>query len=1300
MRTSEQIKAEIEEKFGFVPPFFGPAEQNPQVLENLWQQTLSAYVNNPLPTLFKEKLSAYLSRYCAIPYCMICHSCSLRPLGMKAREVLELLESPSPIETDIDKHLRVLAAQPGRLTLLSEWNSELEESLLACAIFIAMEGEQADYYRVELRHLLGAINYQHLVAFITYVKTCHAWMEAHPEVAYEADKRAQDHLGGLLEDEPGLADFFHHYSKNVRHERQSWAEQQAAIAERQRHEVALRQSEERLRLALEAAHMGTWDWDILTNKVTYSLNTEANFGLVPGSFDGTYQSFLNSVHPDDCEFVSKAVTQAVQEGTEYDIEFRVIWSDGTVHWAASKGQVYYDKTGKAVRMTGINMDITERKRADKALRESEERFRLLVEGVKDYAIYMLDPNGHIVSWNAGAERIKGYRTEEIIGQHFSSFYTAEDIKQGKPEQELKVAATEGRFEDEVWHVCKDGSQFWANIVVTALRDRAGNLRGFSKVTRDITERKRAEEKLRASEERFRRVAESNMIGILFADLSGNVTEANDAFLEMVGYTQEELLSGNLRWHEMTPSEYRCLDERAIAELRMSGVCTPFEKEYIRKNGSRVPVLIGVAFLEGSQDNCVAFVLDVTERQRAQEALYRREQEFKALLENTPDVIIRCNRELRYMYVNSAVERTTGMPAAAFIGKTSQELGIPQELCLLWDEALRQVFETGQEQAIEFQASSVSGLRNYQSRVVPEFHEGSIQYALVVSRDITGLKQAEKQVRESEERFQIVARATNDALWDWNLVTNAVWWNAGVQTLFHYSAEEVGLDSTWWHEHIHPEEQERVVSSIRTAIDNGRQVWSHEYRFRRGDGSYAYIFNRGYVVHDDKGKPVRMIGAMMDITDRKRTQEELQRSQLRSQLFADVTLKIRQSLQLEEILQTTVTEVQKLLQADRVLVYRLWPDGTGSVVTEAVVPGWPTVLEQTFPAEVFPEECRQLYRQGRIRAIENVEKAEVQSCLVEFLQQWGAKAKLVVPILLKEELWGLLIAHQCNSTRHWQSFEIELLRQLADQIGIALAQAQLLEQETRQRQELTRSNAELQQFASIASHDLQEPLRKIQAFGNRLKDKCGETLTDQGRDYLDRMQNAAERMQTLINDLLTLSRITTKAQPFVTVNLVHVTREVLSDLEVRIQQTGGRVEVGELPYIEADPLQMRQLLQNLVSNALKFHRDEEPPVVKIHGRFIVGQERQSAEGSVLAELCQIIVEDNGIGFDEKYLDRIFNVFQRLHNRSEYEGTGMGLTICRKIAERHSGSLTAESKPGQGATFIVTLPIKQRKGENSE
>jgi signal transduction histidine kinase len=177
-------------------------------------------------------------------------------------------------------------------------------------------------------------------------------------------------------------------------------------------------------------------------------------------------------------------------------------------------------------------------------------------------------------------------------------------------------------------------------------------------------------------------------------------------------------------------------------------------------------------------------------------------------------------------------------------------------------------------------------------------------------------------------------------------------------------------------------------------------------------------------------------------------------------------------------------------------------------------------------------------------------------------------------------------------------------------------------------------------------------------------------------------------------------VTTKAVPGVPVDLARVVHEVVADLEVRLEQTEGRVEVGALPTIEADPTQMRQLFQNLIGNALKFHRPEEAPMVRVTGQCLGSQAECSTGSAPITEFCHITVADNGIGFDEKYLDRIFQVFQRLHGRNTYEGTGVGLAVCRKIAERHGGSITARSTPGQGATFIVTLPVTHPKGANTQ
>jgi len=233
-------------------------------------------------------------------------------------------------------------------------------------------------------------------------------------------------------------------------------------------------------------------------------------------------------------------------------------------------------------------------------------------------------------------------------------------------------------------------------------------------------------------------------------------------------------------------------------------------------------------------------------------------------------------------------------------------------------------------------------------------------------------------------------------------------------------------------------------------------------------------------------------------------------------------------------------------------------------------------------------------------------------------------------------------------------------------------------------ELERSNTELEVFASVAAHDLQEPLRKIRTFGDRLEHRFADSLGESGTDYLHRIQASAERMQNLIDDLLAFARVSMRGQPFERVDLNLVARDVAIDLEARLEESGGRIDLGELPAIDADATQMRQVFQNLLGNALKFAAPGRPPVVSV-----------VSVDPVRPGMCSIEVRDNGIGFDPTYAKRIFEPFERLHGRSEYDGTGIGLAICRRIVERHGGTISADAHPGEGASFVVSLPLNHRE-----
>lgn len=235
-------------------------------------------------------------------------------------------------------------------------------------------------------------------------------------------------------------------------------------------------------------------------------------------------------------------------------------------------------------------------------------------------------------------------------------------------------------------------------------------------------------------------------------------------------------------------------------------------------------------------------------------------------------------------------------------------------------------------------------------------------------------------------------------------------------------------------------------------------------------------------------------------------------------------------------------------------------------------------------------------------------------------------------------------------------------------------------------DLAYSNKDLQDFAYMASHDLREPLVLIQAFSERLRKRCADDFSERGIEYLNRIESSTARMQELINGILTYSRVATKGHPFMDVDIRHILLELISDLELRLKQAGGRVDIGSFPPIKADPLQVRQLFQNLITNAIKYRRTEAPPVVRIYSETFIACHDENR-----TEYCRITVEDNGIGFEQNSVEQIFGLFQRLHGRSEYEGTGIGLAVCKRIVDRHDGDIAAESIPGKGSKFIVTLPV---------
>jgi signal transduction histidine kinase len=285
----------------------------------------------------------------------------------------------------------------------------------------------------------------------------------------------------------------------------------------------------------------------------------------------------------------------------------------------------------------------------------------------------------------------------------------------------------------------------------------------------------------------------------------------------------------------------------------------------------------------------------------------------------------------------------------------------------------------------------------------------------------------------------------------------------------------------------------------------------------------------------------------------------------------------------------------------------------------------------------------------------------------------------------------------SSLREITASKIDLEKEISERKQAELALAQVNRALRTHTEELQRSNQALEDFALIASHDLREPLRKIRIFGERLLSLDTQGLDDDGRDFIHRMQRSAVRMELMLEGLLAYSRASTHNQQFSEVDLRKIATEVVSDLEISITQSDGRVEIDDLPVIKADTVQMRQLLQNLVGNGLKFHKPGIPPVVKVYARIYQGDLNtaevvNSDHAHRSTAQVEIVVEDNGIGFEMENADRLFKPFHRLVGKSAYEGSGMGLAICQKIVERHNGTIAAQSVPGKGSTFTVLLPCE--------
>jgi PAS domain S-box-containing protein len=740
------------------------------------------------------------------------------------------------------------------------------------------------------------------------------------------------------------------------------------------------------------------------------------------------------------------------------------------------------------------------------------------------------------------------------------------------------------------------------------------------------------------------VGAERMLGYAAADVMNKITPADISDPQEV-IARAKALSVELGT-PITPGF------EALVFKASRGIEDIYELTYIRKDGSRFPAVVSVTALRDAQDAIIGYLLigtDNTARKQAEAALLKAGALQSAIFNSANFSSIATDAKGVIQIFNVGAERMLGYAAADVMNKiTPADISDPQEVIA---RAKALSVELGTPitpgfEALVFKASrgiediyELTYIRKDGSRfpavvsvtALRDAQDAIIGY-LLIGTDNTARRQVEEERQKLDQRLrdqQFYTRSLIESNIDAIMTTDPSGVitdvNKQMEALTGCTRDEL-IGAPFKHYFTDPE---RADAGIKLVLSE-KKVTNLELTARARDGRETVVSYNATTFYDRDRKLQGVFAAARDITERKRFEK----------LLLDIIDTVRQPL-------LVLDPEFRVTQANRAFcrTFRVKHEDTIGQVLFGLGDGqW----------DIRP--LREMLRDNLPL------EAQLDDFDVDHVFP-GIGRKIML-------LNARLVSQGPTEPRM-------ILLAIEDVTELRSTDTRLAEQ----RQELQRSNAALDEFASVASHDLQEPLRKILSFGERLNLSAGPALEGDARHQLERMLGAAARMSTLVTDLLRYSQVSTRVQRFVATDLARVAREVMADLETTIADAGGRVEVGALPVIDADESQMRQLLQNLLGNALKYRRADTPPLVRLS---CVSSRDQH---------CTITVADNGIGFNDEYAEKIFKMFERLHGRAQYEGSGIGLAICKKIVERHNGTIAATSIAGKGATFTVTLPVTQ-------
>ncbi len=1022
------------------------------------------------------------------------------------------------------------------------------------------------------------------------------------------------------------------------------------ITERRISEERLIRSESNLREAQFISHIGNWEYDLANGAITWSEETFHIHGLSPAGREPDIETLMSFFA--EPEELFHRIQDAVTRGVPYQFDTSLTTPDGTNKFVQIIGRPQFDATGQCVRMYGTVMDITERKQAEKHLHQSRQQLQLITDALPALITYLDSEqryqfvNREYKHWFniADSDQLIGMKIEEFVG---SNVY-----KQVRHHIEKALAGEVVTYQQEL--PFRNGRR---HVRAKYIPDFAedGAVRGFIALVVDISEEVEAQEQLRIQA----RVLESMSEGVSLSDADGIILYTNPAEDAIFGYEPGELTGRHVSVQNAYPEEEnRAIVQNIIEQLQTKGFWSG-EFQNIKKDGTPFITHARITALDMSgRTYWVCVQEDITDEKSAQQALEYQHRINSTITRNATAALFMMDAEGRCTFMNPAAEAMTGYTFEEIHFKSLQHIlhrtstsgnaASPTDHALPLNVELR-----GYEDVFVRKNGTIYPVMCSASLII----ENGVPLATVLEvRDITEEKKAQEAIREKGERLYAALTASETGTFRWNITTDEIDWDDNLDRLFGLPGSTRIQTLANLIDMIHPDDRAAVRRKFKKSADIGTD-FDTEFRVVWPDGSVHWLYDKGKVIFDSNGRPSYMTGACVDITARKSAQELVRESAERFRFLAD-----------------NIPQVIWQAKADGAIEFfnRHWYSYSG--LAPETSQGW------EWTTAIHPDDLEENIRAWR-KAVETGEHFEIEHRIrrSDGVYRWHLGRGRA----MRDDQDNIVLWIGSNT-------DIDDQKQFAEELELRVQER--TEQLMRSNEQLNQSNAELERFAYVASHDLQEPLRKITTFGERLAVNYYGTLSERGQWYLDSMRNAATRMQALIDDLLAFSRTTRSDEVFETTDISAILHSIVVDLEVSIEHRKAVVEISDLPVVEAVPGQIRQLFQNLISNALKFN-DKEQPYITISCDHIYGKDIEGmGRAFFFDKFCRITVKDNGIGFDEKYLNKIFVIFQRLHNRTEYDGTGIGLAICKKIVEYHRGFITARSTPGEGAEFIICLPVQ--------